>query len=163
MVNKLAFPLLILAALSGGPLLAEFRCGSELSYQWQKAGQDAAAKVLVGSFQATGVDEPAAKAALATRLEREKISSREQCKKEHENLSGCYSVKFASMAALIQSLDFAARKSLSEAITSDCKQQQGSCLDVKSSDPICQDLAAAAAKTPEAESGKKEEKGKKKK
>ena len=146
---------------------AEFGCRSELSYKWKRAGESSQEKVVWGVFRSVGVDEATAKVKLSLRLEEEKAAARTACLKEHENLAGCFSVKFSAMGPSMQSLDFASRKSLNEAITSDCNKQQGACSAPESTDPICEAILTSGEGTPApdaaAAAGKKDDKGKKKK
>jgi hypothetical protein len=133
---------------------AEVSCSVEVRYQWKK---DAADRPVVWAVVlGRGDSEDAAKARVSALVEAELPRARQACAREHENLAGCISAKFAASSSLLPSLDFSARKALEEAITSDCKAAQGVCGEAAGAEPKCTTGAPAV----EASAGKVEDKGK---
>ena len=129
---------LLLAVLTLAPsCFAEHICRASVSYAWQREKDVTKIIVFVGTLEAKGADEAAAKLELQERAEREKNKASEQCTREHENQSGCVAAKMTSMSAAIQSLTFSARKLIEESIASDCKSQQGKCSESAMSEPRC--------------------------
>lgn len=143
---------------------AEFLCRSNVSYSWQRDKEMTKIMVFVGSFEAKGADEAAAKAALAERVDREKPKGSEMCLKEHENLTGCIASKISSLSTTMPGLTFSARKLLEDSIGADCKLQQGKCAETVSSDPVCVEKVVSGAgegKDQGKEGGKEKDKKKK--
>ena len=62
----------------------------------------------------------------------------------------------------MDTLGFSARRSLEEAINTDCRSQAGRCSGVKTNEPRCAEIVAAAVPTP-ADDKKGKDKGKEKK
>jgi hypothetical protein len=139
---------------------AEFICTAELSYQWKKESQQELLKGPPKLLRAKGADEAAGKATLNAVAATEKGLAIQACQKDHENLSACISTKMSGSASVLQSLGFASRKALEEAITADCKFAAGTCKDPILSEPQC---AAEPLSAAEAEQAAKDEKAKKKK
>ena len=160
---------------------ADFECVSVVSYTWRKwvekneqtpaaaAGSptvSADLSVEAGRAVARGKDEVQAKERLALAIQDERSRAMSACKKEHESKADCLATKYAAMAGVLNSLRFEARKSLEEAIASDCGAQIGVCVASAASEPKCADKSdAAAAASPAAGAAPadaKAEKGKKK-
>ena len=137
---------------------AQTRCRTQLTYKWKPADGEKSVEIKWGEYEGQGVDDATARAQISSLVEKERVKARETCRREHENLAGCYSAKFASLGPVLQGLDFSARKSMEEAITSDCKKQQGRCDEPAIAEPVC-----VVEATPVPAEGAKEEKGKKKK
>ena len=144
-------------------LSAEFLCRANVSYSWEKDKEMSKIIVFVESIETTGVDEAAAKAALVERVEKAKGRASEQCIKDHQNQSGCIASKFASLNATMQALPFSSRKLVEESISTDCKAQQGKCLEPVGSDPQCLEKVAAPEPGQGKEAGKEGGKEAKKK
>lgn len=145
--------------------LAEVRCRSDISFQWKKAEGGEKIDVPWGAVVVRGADEAAAKLELQRRVDEEKLKAHETCRKAHENMSGCFSMKFSAMTATLQSLNFSSRKALEEAISADCKSQQGRCEGIASTEFACvTETAAGGSATTETPGGAvKEKEGTKKK
>jgi len=131
-------PLALAAILLPVSGLAEFICRASVSVKVKKDEQGAAHDVPYKSYDGKGADEAAAKQALALAISSAKLEAMTVCRRNYENLSGCVSTKFSTMAATLSSLTFSARKSLEEAITKDCTKQQGTCVESVASDPVCE-------------------------
>ena len=106
---------------------------------------------------AVSIDD--AKAALQKIVERWKVRASEVCSRDHESVSSCTAVKLESHASTLNALGFSARRELERSISQDCESQQGRCVEVLSSEPICREVVVAAAKDDGA-TGKEEAKGK---
>lgn len=119
---------------------AEFVCQSEVNYKWKSETAEAEYEIFWTSLERNGADEKGSLSSLANAIAREKQKARKDCKKEHENLTGCIASKFDSMLSVFPKLSFSARKSLEEAITSDCTAQQGKCTEVTSTKAECVNL-----------------------
>ena len=78
-------------------------------------------------------------------------------------MTSCLSSKYAAVQDQLATMEFGARKSFDQAIVNDCKQQQGRCAEIISSDPVCAEVQQEAAAEPgkKSEAGKKGEGGKK--
>lgn len=156
----------ILVAVAFGVLCppisaAEFHCEAALSYKWRKDKEEVANEEFFSSVEEKGADEVSAKDALTRKIAREKSRAKEECKREHENLSGCIAAKYAAIASVLSSLGFSARKAVQDAIASDCTSIQGVCSQVVSSEPVCKELAVAGGEKSGEEGAKEGEKGKK--
>ncbi len=161
-MNKIAVLLIVFVTMVPSAW-GQVTCSSDISYSWKRS-DGAQVDVKWGSFQAKEADEATAKIKLRMLIDQEMVRAREVCQKEHENLSGCFSAKYTASYAILQSLNFSARKSMEEAISSDCKKQQGQCEQSKVTDPACVAAAGAAGGAASSEgAGGKEEKSKKKK
>jgi hypothetical protein len=137
------------------PSRADFSCVASVSYQWKKDGGEPQAMFFV-NMAGNAMTEEEAKAQVLELANREKARARDACTRRHENLSGCISAKFAAEASLLAKLGFGARKSLEEAVSADCKLQQGQCLD-----PVVSDIKCLQVGKTEGEGdGKTAEKGK---
>ncbi len=138
---------------------AEFHCQSAISYKWKRGETefDVYRQLVVG----VGIDEESAKNKLKEAVEAEKSISLAGCKQGHENLAGCIAAKFQSLGDTYQALGFSARKTMEDAISKDCENQQGLCVSASSTDAACvQRFEGAPSPTPEEGGDKKEEKGK---
>lgn len=111
-------------------------------------------KVRVASVERAGVDEAAAKAALLVELNRQKARASERCKKEHESFGECLATKLSAKASVLNSLSFSTRAQLEKALTNECQTQQGLCLGVDASEPVCREVSAAGATAAGAEPAK---------
>ena len=89
----------------------------------------------------------------------QRVRAREECQRQHENLSGCIAAKLGSLPLPLNG-SFAGRQDLEKAITDDCKRTQGRCLEPEAPEVKCTEVKPQ--ETP-AEADKKEEKGKGKK
>ena len=186
---KLAHSITMLAAalyvFGESPIAAEFRCESKVSYVVELAPKTAPVKSEVASdlpakkdvtpapaaetkestvaystVEAKGEDEAKAKIAVQKVSVRLLEKAREECRMRHENVAACIAAKYDATATTMQTLSFSARKSLEDAVRSDCEAQRGICKKVETSDPVCAEIVVAATTTasPEAESGKEEKK-----
>ena len=170
-MKTIIYFLILVLAVRSTLVSAEFACSSEISYKWreisgekEKGGaKGAEAVIYFSSVQETGADEAAAKKALEESTVREKVKASDACKRLHENLAGCMSAKFASLANTLQNASFTARKQIEDAVVADCRGQQGTCLEIIASDPKCAEIKKESAEDEKKEAGKKDEKGKGKK
>ena len=163
---KVLFSSLVFLLLIPARSQAEFSCRGNVSYKWQREKEETQIPVFIATLEATGIDEAAAKVALSANAERDKAKAMDQCKREHENQAGCIATKLNSAAPIMQTLNFSSRKLLEESIGSDCKAQQGKCVESALSDPVCHEVvsqSAADVKEAGKEAAAKDEKGKKKK
>jgi len=148
---------------------AEFICSSDVSYKWVKtvASQNeepaapardangalatpppntpvppaAPSQVRYASVERGGGDEAAAKMGLNIELGRQKARASERCKRDHESFGECLATKLSVKGAVLNSLSFSARTRLEKALTEECQVQQGTCLAVESSEPVCREVA----------------------
>ena len=102
-------------------------------------------KVRVASVERAGIDEAAAKTALAVEVNRQKSRASERCKHDHESFGECLATKLSAKAAVLNSLSFSTRAQLEKALTTECETQQGVCLGVDASEPVCRETGAPAA------------------
>jgi len=159
------------------PASAEWFCASEISYKWVKApvaidpAQTASPSPAAASepttvnferIERSGSDQTAAKENLEVEVGRVKAQASDACRREHEAFGGCVAVKLAAHTSLLQALGFSARGELERALTSECRNQQGSCLSVVNTEAKCKEKVVAAA-SPVATEGDKKGEGKKKK
>ncbi|WKZ57498.1 MAG: hypothetical protein QY326_02205 [Bdellovibrionota bacterium] len=112
--------------------------------------------------EAKGASQEEARQGTLKLLEASQARALESCRSKHENLSGCVAAKMSSNTTLMNSLGFAAKKALQDAIVEDCKHQSGACSLVKIEDPKCSVIETAPIKT-EAEGKAESKKGEKKK
>lgn len=150
---------LIVALMFAAPVFAEHFCRTEITYKWRRAQEEKEVEVIVQALEARGVDEPAAKAEIMKLALAARSGAQATCAQVHENLSGCISSKLAAASTVQHTLSFSARKTLEEAIKTDCSNSQGICTDIVVKDATCEELKVAATPTPTPA----EEKGKKKK
>lgn len=156
--------LVISLALLSSAALADVRCRVEISYSWRKTGVEESAVLPWGILSRKGRDEESTKIDLAAFVLDERIKAKQHCSSRHENLAGCIAAKYSSMEATIKSLDFGARNTLDSAIKDDCKNMQGVCLEVTSTDPVCNEIVIETeGEEAPTEEGEEEEKDKKKK
>jgi hypothetical protein len=148
---------------------AEFVCSAEVYYKWVKAAvsqsdeparpkngaggevvtpphdrpgsSQAPSQVRFASVERGGGDEAAAKMALNIELGRQKARASEKCKRDHESFGECLATKLSVKATVLNSLSFSARSQLEQAITEECQAQQGTCMSVESSEPVCREVA----------------------
>lgn len=144
---------------NAAPTYAEFVCESEVSVKWHKADEEKEVESKVGVVTGKGATEEKAKKSLAGALTKERSKALKNCKSEHENLSGCISSKYASLGPTVHQLDFAQKKSIRDAIATDCTARQGSCVSAEATEAACKDVTPPTAAP---EEGKKDDKGKKK-
>jgi hypothetical protein len=159
---------------------AEFACSAEVSYKWVKgkvaaesggasttpragagatgtagAGAAPASVVRFSSVERTGADEVAAKAALQTEINRQKVRASEACKRDHEGYGACVATKLSVQSSALNSLSFSVRSEVEKAILAECREQQGSCVTVESGDPACKEVVVVAAPAAAAGDAKK--------
>lgn len=153
---------------------ADFICTADVSYTWNNspaqsatpqktpAAQSTPNSTFVGKLEARADTEENAKKEITSRAGGAKAQAAQRCKREHENLSGCVAAKYSAMSTTLNSLTFGARKSLEEAIHTDCELQSGTCGEVILGEASCHEEVKAAEPTPEAGKGA-DKKGEKKK
>jgi hypothetical protein len=107
-------------------------------------------KVRVASVERAAVDEAGAKAALSVELHRQKGRASERCKREHESFGECLATKLSVKASVLNSLSFSSREQLEKALMAECQAQQGQCLGVESSEPVCREVGGGGVATPSA-------------
>lgn len=100
-------------------------------------------QVRVASVERRGKDERAAKAGLLVEVNRQKSRAHERCKRDHESFGDCVSTKLSAKSSTIQSLSFSARAKVEEALIEECRVQQGQCVSIDASEPVCRDLSGA--------------------
>lgn len=147
-----------------------YTCRSEIKYTW-KATKEASLtpvaepkeiEITFGLVEASAkTSEADAKKALLQRVSAERATASNRCRHEHENLAGCISTKYTSMASILNALSFSARGELEKAIAEDCGKQTGRCTSTSNTEPECTFMAAPTP-TPEAKAAGAD-KGKKKK
>ena len=96
---------------------------------------------------------------LNARLPSLKGQAFEQCRRDHEDQAGCIASSLKTHAVDYDLFDFAARKTLLEAISQDCDNNAGVCLSVNTVLEKCRISSAAAL--PGKKDKKEEEAGKK--
>jgi hypothetical protein len=157
---------------------ADVRCRVDVSYKWAKSpptdtgATPSAAPATPGPesqirfafLEKTAADEKVAKEALMAEVNRAKARASESCRRDHENLAGCVATKFAVQGGVLGRLSFSAQKRLEAAIEADCRSQVGTCTEILSSDPVCEQVGTVEP-TPAAaeEAAKGDKKGKEKK
>ena len=113
-------------------------CRSEVAYSWTKDPKDERVVFFaVVEQRAPSVED--AKRKLAEEVARVKGDAYQRCREAHQNLSGCIAGRFNAHTGVMSSMTFAARKALEEAITTDCKGEQGTCGAVTASEPQCKE------------------------
>ena len=164
-VSSLVISVFSVLSIAFSPLAANAApvCSSGISYFWvpelttspvagkgkspaseNKEGESQATelKVLYDNVQRKGSSEEISRGLLSGILEDKKSEALKSCRELHENLSGCISGKFVSMAPVLRQLDFEARKQLEASITLDCKKNSGRCVKVEASEIQCSDDAS---------------------
>ena len=154
-----------------GSVRAEFVCSSDISYRWVRSDSAveqqertsskddkaeaptavpvtpppaaAASQVRYATVERGGGDEAAAKTSLGIELSRQKARASERCKREHESFGECLATKMSVKGSVLNSLSFSARAQLEKALTEECQLQQGRCLGVDSSEPVCREVVKA--------------------
>lgn len=119
--------------------LADFLCKGEVSYKWMATGAEEGQSELFQAVQAESVEEEQAKAKLQERAVRVKTQALEECRREHENVSGCIASRYQQMTSVSRHLTFSGRKELEKAIAEDCKLKQGKCKEASLSEPVCEE------------------------
>ena len=153
---------------------AEFLCTADISFSWSSkvaAGVPAATpstvsatpnQTFVGKIEARAESEELAKKALEARSAAAKTQAIARCKREHENMSGCVAAKYSAMGTTLNTLTYNARKSLEEAIRTDCELQRGACGEATVAAAQCREEVKAVEPTPEAAKGAEKKNEKKK-
>jgi hypothetical protein len=161
MNSKIILATILMTATTFGAT-AEFVCKADVTYSW-KRGEEAEAVIYFDSAKANGADEAQAKAALLEKLSPVKLKASENCRKIHENVSGCINTKLTTASASLAALSFSARRVVEEAAAADCQKQSGKCTSVSSTEPTCAVVVIPGQATPTAtpEAGKSGGKGKK--
>lgn len=124
------------------------------------SGEALVSQVRFASVTRTAADEEGAKASLVVEVNRQKGRASERCKRDHESFGDCLATKLSTKAGVLNSLGFSTRSQLEQALTRECQTQQGTCLGVDSSEPVCREVTPApdtGAKGKGAEAGKKED------
>lgn len=147
---------------------SEHICHTLLSYKWHKSEGKSdpkeAQSVEFETVEALGLDEKTAKTNLQEVILKGKARALQHCRQQHENVADCIAAKYSGKASLINTMRFEARKTLEQAIQSDCAAAQGICAAVEAAEVKCEEKISSS-ETPGAgaEGGKGEkEKGKKK-
>ena len=161
---------------------ADFTCRTEVQYRWRaesavvqtgkaSATPDPAATPASANGEQTvywalverkGPTEEEAKRLMADAALQQRSSADKACKQQHENLATCIANKFSALSSTLNSLTFSARRALEEAVTTDCKKQQGACISSFAGDPVCTEKKSEEEKAEGGEKGEKD-KGKKEK
>jgi hypothetical protein len=139
---------------------AEVKCASQLSYSIEKEGL--LTEVFFGEVRAVAADEALAKAKIDSDSLKSKTKALQQCRKLHENFSGCLHAKLESASGALKASSFSARKALEDSFLADCKKQQGNCKEVKNSEIKCETIAEKVAE-PDSSAAKKDDPKKAKK
>ena len=129
---------------AGAAAPAAGTAGAVTTTEPPKAARPGEQQVRVASVERRGKDERAAKAGLLVEVNRQKSRAHEGCKREHESFGDCVSTKLSAKSATIQSLGFSARAKVEEALIEECRLQQGQCVSIDASEPVCRDLSGAA-------------------
>lgn len=124
---------------------AEFLCHTSVSYVWKKTQEEAELEVFWARLERKGADEVSAKRLIEEALALERGKALNGCQQDHENLAGCVAGKFSSLAPTLQRLSFSQRKSIEDAVNSDCSARQGKCTTVKVEDVGCAELVSASS------------------
>ena len=124
---------------------AEFLCHSSVSYVWKKTQDEAEAEVFWARLDRRAADEAAGKRLIEEALAVERGKALAGCQADHENLAGCVAGKFSSLAPTLQRLSFTQRKSIEDAVNSDCSARQGKCSTIKVADVVCSELVTASS------------------
>ncbi len=122
---------------------AESKCTASVSYVLEKESQNT--EVYFGEVKASAADQALAKSAIESEAAKIKGKAMQQCRKLHENVSGCLQAKLEAASQALQAASFAARKALEDSLIDDCKSQKANCKEIKVGEPKCEDLAAPAA------------------
>lgn len=146
MISKNSLRLAVfLLTFGGNSGFAEVLCHTSVSYVWKKTQEEAEQEVFWARIERRGAEEAAAKSALDEAAAGEKTKALAGCQSDHENLAGCVAGKFTSLAPTLQRLTFSQRKSIEDAVNSDCVARQGKCSTIKVADPVCAQLVSAAS------------------
>lgn len=162
-MNKYNLPaalLIIFVSVWSSSVLAEASCETSITYKWQKSPEEVF-EVFWLKIKTNEASEDEAKKKIEALIDKQKIRAMVECRRQHENLSGCIGTKYESATAILSRMGFTAREELEKAIGEDCRAVQGRCDSVHASEVKCE-VEAVAHEEGEGEE-KKEEKGKKKK
>jgi hypothetical protein len=121
--------------------------------------------VRYAAVERKGTDEAAAKQALGAEIGRQKIRASEACQRDHEGFGACVGTKLSTKSSLLNSLSFSVRAEVEKAILDECREQQGACQAVESTEPQCKEVIATEAPAAGADAKKgdsKKPEGKKK-
>ena len=163
---KTLIALMLYIVLIGTNVEAEFICSADVHYKWRRASSSENTTngesqnehtVYWTSIEKQAATEEAAKEMVHKVSLAERGNAERACSTTHQNLSGCIASKYSSLSSSVNSLGFAARKSIEEAIDADCKLQQGKCSGSVVSEINCRQSAEAAVQT-DAEKNNKERK-----
>ena len=147
----------VLSGMVESSASAEWVCNSEVYYKWRK-NEGEESRIFWSKHERRAPTEAEARGKLERVLTEQGTKSRAECRREHENLSGCIAVKLgAGIAVAPVTGSFATRQELEKAVTSDCKELQGKCLELEAPEVKCTEIKVQEAV---AEGEKKEEKGK---
>lgn len=155
--------------LFASPVRADFICSAEIAYKWERRGIEAReddaipskdnknglatppvsvtpepaqapSQVRYATVERGGNDEVTARTLLGVELGRQKARASDRCKREHESFGECLATKLSVKGSVLNSLSFAARTQLERALTEECQGQQGTCLSVESTEPVCREV-----------------------
>ncbi len=151
--------LLLFAMLIGGYAEAQVKCTAEVGYVL-KAKTGPAEKTITKNIRfAVAATEDEAKAQLKNITTKDGTALLELCRSKHEQLAECMAMGFTRQSSALESLGFAARRSLEEAIKTECEQAQGECLKSYVGEAICALMGPPPTPTPapaaEGKKGKK--------
>ena len=162
-IKELAYALLgtlFVLCCANSSAYAEADCSSVISYTVARESENLT-EVFYGELRAKGADEISTKAKIETDILKNKAKALERCKNQYENTAGCVQGKLSASAGVFQSSTFSARKALEDALLADCKKQQGTCREVKSSEIKCTVIEPTPTAGAAGKDGKKDEKAKK--
>ncbi|RME60604.1 MAG: hypothetical protein D6780_03085 [Candidatus Dadabacteria bacterium] len=137
---------------------AETSCTAKVTYTWHSEGEEKEREETFLEMQSSAENEEKAKEALKSIYARRQKQALEECRKKHENLSGCISSRLQSASQVLSLLSFTAKREMEKSIINDCKKQNGKCLKVNFGDIHC-----AVSQKEEQETNKEEGTKKKKK
>ncbi len=125
---------------SSSNLLADYECLAEVSYSWTASGAEEESSESFRSVSSIAPEEQSSKDLLEEQAIRVKMQAMDECRRQHENLSGCIGSRHQQNASIIRNLTFSGRKEFEKAISEDCKARQGKCKQAVLSEPKCQAL-----------------------
>lgn len=157
---RLAMVLFAMSLTFAELAVADFSCSTEVSYGYKRGSEGERVDVKVREVRMTGPTEAAAKAELNRWTIRELSRARELCERAEGRSSSCLSTRLGAASATLTSLEFGARRAIVESMTKECAELKEICLGASSTEPKCEELAAAPAAA--AEGGEKKEEGDKK-
>lgn len=154
------------------PSQAEVLCTVDISYKWKKVEKGHLNVTPTPSAQADAPvagentvhfsvveyraeSESMAKQQMAADINRSKVRASEACRKDHEDVASCASMKFLVNAGTLNNLGFSARRELERTILDDCKASEGRCMGVEAAEPKCNEVVTGLADaTPTADPAK---------